>query len=137
MKNSGLIFIALLMSLPGFAITIDADEPRTIVADRIEYDFRSETLKTSGNTEIVNESGQRMTLTDSYITQSGAELSGSDIKMWLGNHVYVSSDNITRRGDLTIARNATFTACDDCDAYGDAWEITTYKIIHDMERRML
>ena len=137
MKHSGLIFIALLMSTPGFAITIDTDEPRTIVADRIEYDFRSETLKTSGNTEIVNESGQRMTLTDSYITQSGAELSGSDIKMWLGNHVYVSSDNITRRGDLTVARNATFTACDDCDAYGDAWEITTYKIIHDMERRML
>ena len=119
------------------AMSINMDEPRTIVADKIEYDVKSDTIKTVGNTEIVNQSGQRMTLMDSYITQQGGELSGDNIKLWLGNHVYVESDNVTRRGDLTIARRATFTACDDCDAYGDAWEISTYKIIHDMESRML
>lgn len=118
-------------------MSVNMDEPHTIVADKIEYDVKSETIKTVGDTEIVNQSGQRMTLTDSYITQQGEELSGDDIKLWLGDHVYVESDNITRRGDLTIARHATFTACDDCDAYGDAWVISTYKIIHDMESRML
>ena len=118
-------------------MSINMDEPRTIVADKIEYDVKSDTIKTVGNTEIVNQSGQRMTLMDSYITQQGGELSGDNIKLWLGNHVYVESDNVTRRGDLTIARRATFTACDDCDAFGDAWEISTYKIIHDMESRML
>ncbi|MBE6457202.1 MAG: LPS-assembly protein LptD [Alphaproteobacteria bacterium] len=120
-----------------WAIAINPNEPRTIKADKIEYDVKSETIKTSGNTEITNKSGQRLTLTDSYITQKGEELSGDDIRLWLGNHVYVESDNITRKGDLTIARKATFTACDDCDAYGDAWEISTYKIIHDMDSRML
>lgn len=119
------------------AFSVDANEPKTIVADKIEYDVKSETIKTSGKTEITNKSGQRLTLTDSYITQQGEELSGDDIRLWLGNHVYVESDNITRKGDLTIARGATFTACDDCDAYGDAWEISTYKIIHDMDSRML
>lgn len=137
MKSLYLVFAYLFLVASADAMTLNTDEPRTIVADKIEYDVRSETMKTVGNTEITNESGQRLTLTDSYITQQGEELSGDDIKLWLGNHVYVESDNITRRGDLTIARQATFTACDDCDAYGDAWEISTYKIIHDMQAREL
>ena len=137
MKNLHLFFVYLFLVASADAITLNADEPRTIVADNIEYDVRSETMKTVGNTEITNVSGQRLTLSDSYITQQGEEVSGDDIKLWLGDHVYVESDNITRRGDLTIARQATFTACDDCDAYGDAWEITTYKIIHNMDTRML
>ena len=129
--------LSMFVSATADALSVDTDQPHTIIADRIEYDVKSDTIKTVGNTEIVNQSGQRMTLGNSYISQQGVELSGNDIKMWLGNHVYVESDNVTRKGDLTIARHATFTACDDCDAYGDAWNISTYKIIHDMESRML
>jgi LPS-assembly protein len=136
-KKWSAFLLFILASANAVAMSVNMDEARTITADRIEYDVKSETIKTVGNTEIVNQSGQRMTLTDSYITQQGEELSGDDIRLWLGNHVYVESDNITRKGDLTIARRATFTACDDCDAYGDAWEISTYKIIHDMESRTL
>ena len=136
-KKLYLFFIVLFVSADADAVSINMDEPRTITADKIEYDVKSETIKTIGNTEIINQSGQRMTLTDSYITSKGEELSGDDIKLWLGNHVYVESNNITRKGDLTIARRATFTACDDCDEYGDAWEISTYKIVHDMNERML
>ncbi len=137
MKKWFVFLTSAMATVNAGAVSVDMNEPRTITADRIEYDVKQETIKTSGNTEIVNASGQRLTLTDSYITQQGDELSGDDIKLWLGNHVYVESDNITRKGDLTIARNALFTACDDCDAYGDAWKISTYKIIHDMESRML
>ena len=136
-KKRSAFLLGILASANADAMSVNMDEPRTIIADRIEYDVKSETIKTVGNTEIVNQSGQRMTLTDSYITQQGEELSGDNIKLWLGNHVYVESDNITRKGDLTIARQATFTACDDCDAYGDAWKISTYEIIHDMDSRML
>ncbi len=136
MKKLYCIFAAIM--LPGVSAgAISMDEPKTIVADKIEYDVRSESIKTSGNTEIINASGQRMTLTDSYISKSGDELSGDDIKLWLGKHVYVESDQITRTGDITIARDATFTACDDCDAYGDAWKISTTKIVHNMDTRML
>ena len=137
MKFLTSLFVFCLIPVTSYAITVDANDPRTIVADRIEYDVKSETIKTSGQTEIVNTSGQRMTLTDSYISQQGDALSGQDIKLWLGSHVYVESDNITRDGDLTIARGAVFTACDNCDGFGDAWKISTYKIVHDMESRML
>ncbi len=137
MRKWFVFFTSAMATVNAGAMSVNMNEPRTITADKIEYDVKQETIKTSGNTEIVNASGQRLTLTDSYITQQGDELSGDDIKLWLGNHVYVESDNITRKGDLTIARRATFTACDDCDAYGDAWEISTYKIIHDMETRIL
>ena len=130
-----LLFFALPVSVMGASVDIDA--PKTITADKIEYDVKSETIKTTGDTEIVNASGQRMTLTDSYLTKNGENLSGDDIQLWLGDHVYIESDNITRSGAETIAYHATFTACDNCDAYGDAWKITTRRIVHDMDTRML
>ena len=126
------IFILFLLACPAYALSIDVDTPKTITADKIEYDLKTETIKTSGDTEIVNSTGQRMTLTDSYLSKDGSSLTGDDIKLWLGSHVYIESDNIIREEDETIALNATFTACDDCDAYGDAWKISTQKIVHDM-----
>lgn len=130
-------FLCLINSVAYCATSIDINTPKTITADKIEYDLNTDTIKTSGETEITNTSGQRMTLTDSYITKDGSSLSGNDIQLWLGNHVYIESDNIIREGADTIATDATFTACDNCDAYGDAWKISTTKIIHDMDRRML
>lgn len=135
-KPSAFLLYCILPATAG-AASIDMETPKTITADKIEYDVNTETIKTSGNTEIVNASGQRMTLTDSYLSKNGENLSGDDIKLWLGDHVYIESDNITRDGIETIAYNATFTACDNCDAFGDAWKITTQKIVHDMDSRML
>ena len=135
-KNSAFLVFCILPVAAG-AASVDMETPKTITADKIEYDVKTETIKTSGNTEIVNESGQRMTLTDSYLSKNGENLSGDDIKLWLGDHVYIESDNITRSGIETTAFNATFTACDNCDAFGDAWKITTQKIVHDMDSRML
>lgn len=136
MKKIAPLFILSIMP-QAFAASVDINQPKTITAQKIEYDVKSETIKTSGNTEIVNASGQRMTLTDSYISKTGDALAGDDIKIWLGQHVYVESDSITRNGDETIAKYAMFTACDDCDPYGDAWQITASKIVHDMDTRML
>ena len=118
-------------------VPVDVNSPKTIKSEKIEYDVKTGTIKTSGKTEITNSSGQRMTLTDSYLSQRGNQLSGDDIKIWLGQHVYIESDNITRNGDETIARDAMFTACDGCDSFGNAWEINATKIEHNMSSRML
>lgn len=126
-----------VLPLTAGAASISFDTPKTITASKIEYDLKSETLKTSGNAEIVNASGQKMTLTDSYISQQGDSLSGDDIKLWLGDNVYIESKNITREGPISIAKKATFTACKDCDKFGDAWMISAYKIVHNMDTRML
>ena len=118
-------------------MSVNVDEPKTITADKIEYDLKNAVIKTSGQTEIVNKSGQRMTLTDSYISQNGDSLTGDDIKLWIGDHVYIESANIERTGNTTVARDALFTACDNCDGFGDAWKISTYKIVYKMDARML
>ena len=139
MKRVGTgIFALLTCSGTALAIgSVDINEPKTIVADKIEYDVKAETLKTVGNTEITNQSGQRMTLRDSYISKDGSTLDGDDIKLWLGSHVYVDAENVSRDGDITIARHATFTACDGCDAYGNAWTISATTVRHNMATRML
>ena len=137
MKKTSAFLVFCILPVAAGAASVDMETPKTITADKIEYDVKTETIKTSGNTEIVNASGQRMTLTDSYLSKNGENLSGDDIKLWLGDHVYIESDNITRSGIETTAFNATFTACDNCDAFGDAWKITTQKIVHDMDSRML
>ncbi len=137
MKIRKIFLIFCLGPATASAASVDIETPKTITADKIEYDVKSETIKTSGDTEIVNQSGQRMTLTDSYLTSNGENLSGNNIQLWLGDHVYIESDNIVRQGIETTAYNAMFTACDNCDAYGDAWQISTKKIVHDMDSRML
>lgn len=137
MKKSTAFLMALVSPIASNAASIDMNSPKTIKADKIEYDVKSETIKTSGNTEITNASGQRMTLTDSYISKTGDSLAGDDIKIWLSQHIYIESDKIIRDGDDTIARHAIFTACDDCDRFGNAWEISATTIEHDMADRML
>ena len=127
----------VFLSGPLFAITVDTDTPKTIKSDKIEYDVKSGAIKTSGKTEITNASGQRMTLVDSYLSGRGDEMSGQDVKIWLGQHVYIESDEITRDGADTIAKHAEFTACDGCDDFGNAWAIWASKITHDMDDRML
>ena len=127
----------MFMGTGAYATPLDVNSPKTIKSEKIEYDVKSGTVKTSGKTEITNATGARMTLKDSYMTSRGEYLSGDDIKIWLGQHVYIESDNITHDGDDTVAKNALFTACENCDSFGNAWEIYSTKIVHDMADRML
>lgn len=135
-KTVSFLFYAFIPAVAG-AMSMDTDAPKTITAPKIIYDVKTETIATAGDTEITNASGQRLTLKDSYISKTGDKLSGDDIKLWLGQHVYVESDSITREGDITVAKDAMFTACDDCDKFGDAWQISATTIKHDMDKRML
>lgn len=129
--------MAMLSVCAAHGAGVDINSPKTITADKIEYDLKSETIKTTGNTEIVNQTGQRMTLKDSYLSKTGDDLAGDDIKLWLGSHVYLESDNIVRNGDDTIAHRARFTACDGCDEMGDAWSFFARRIRHSMDDRMM
>lgn len=119
------------------AVSLDFNEPSVIRADKIEYNTKSATIQTHGKTEITNKSGQKMTLVDSYVSNGGKDLSGSDIQIWLGQNVYMESANVVREGNLTIATDATLTACKNCDSYGDAWEISAGRLKHELEERWL
>ena len=52
------------IALPG---TVDIDGPKTITADKIEYNAKSAEIKTIGNTTITNQSGQTLKLTNSLL----------------------------------------------------------------------
>lgn len=138
MKKTCCALALVLISHAANAMSVNLDEPTVIKADKIEYDLKSETLKTVGKTEISNKSGQKMTLKDSYITKNGTDLSGKDIQIWLGPHVYIESENVSKEGNITVAKGASFTACKNCDSFGgEAWEISAKRIKHDLEDRML
>lgn len=136
-KISLLSFLTCFVPFVANAINVNFDEPKTIKAKKIIYNVKTSEIKTSGGTEIVNKTGQKMTLTDSYITKKGLNLAGNDVKLWLGQNVYVESSDAQRNKDITIANNAVFTACHGCDSFGNAWEISGTKAIHNMSEHMV
>ncbi len=116
---------------------IDMDGPKNITAERVEYNVRDAKIKTVGKTTITNQSGQTLKLTDSSFSDKGAQVDGKNVELWLGNHIYISAKSVKRDGDITVAQDAVFTACDGCDSYGNAWEISATTIKHDIAERNL
>ena len=119
------------------ALGVNLDEAKTIKSDQIFYDIKSGAIESSGNTEMTNASGQRIKLDRISISNNYTNMSADDIELWLGSNVYVQAESMTRDGVETIANNAIFTACDGCDSYGNAWEISGSKVIHDANEKML
>lgn len=129
-----MLYCAYSYALPG---AVDMDGPKTITADKIEYNVKDSKLETHGNTTIINQSGQTLKLTDSSFSEKGTQIDGKDVELWLGNHVYISAKSVVRDGDITTAQDAVFTACDGCDSFGNAWEISATTIRHDLVERNL
>ncbi|MDR0726718.1 MAG: LPS assembly protein LptD [Rickettsiales bacterium] len=137
MKFFKIILAALLLPSALCAVGIDMDAPKTITAPKIEYNVKSSEIKTTGKTEISNTSGQKVTLVDSYIGNKGADAAGQDIELWLGKNVHVTAASIKREDESAISKKAIFTACYGCDDYGNAWEISTSTIEHNMDDHMM
>lgn len=119
------------------ALGVNMDEPKNIKSDEIIYDVKSGQMESSGNTEMTNASGQRIKLDHISLSKNASNMSADDIELWLGSNVYVRAENITRDGTETIAQHAVFTACDGCDTFGNAWEISGTTVIHDQDEKML
>ena len=128
------LYFAPAIALPG---AVDVDGPKTITADKIEYNVRDSQIQTTGKTTITNETGQTLKLNDSTFANKGTQVSGTDVELWLGDHVYIGAESIQRDGDMTVAHDAIFTACDGCDSFGNAWEISATMVKHDADARDL
>ena len=134
------IFISLPLCLilsNVFALDINLDEAKTLKSDEIIYDVKSGELESSGNTELTTASGQKVKLNHISISNNKTSMSAKDIELWLGDNVYIQAETINRDGPETIARHAIFTACDGCDSFGNAWEISGSTIIHDSDEKMI
>ena len=120
----------------GNAEMVDVNGQR-IKSDNFEYNLKTEQVKASGNTEMTNAEGQRVKLDSVTMSKDYANVDAKNIELWLGSHVYLRAEEMTRNGIETVAKDAEFTACDGCDDYGNAWEIFSKKVIHDSNEKML
>ncbi|HNY25204.1 MAG TPA: LPS assembly protein LptD [Alphaproteobacteria bacterium] len=134
-KPAFLFFLIPSASIAGQLV--DIESAKTISAPKIEYNIKSEAIKTTGQTEIKNTSGQKMTLTDSYISNKGQDTSGNNIEIWLDDNVHVTAEKVTRKDGDTISENATFTACYKCDSFGNAWEISSSMMTHSTNNKII
>lgn len=133
--KSSLLFC--LVAMNAMALGINMEESKSIKSDFIEYNIKTEEMKAVGNTEIINKSGQKVKSDNLSLTKDKTKMDADDIELWLGNHVYLRAEEISKRDDETIAHDALFTACDGCDEYGNAWVISSNKVIHDSDEKML
>ena len=108
-----------------------------VSSDELEYNAKTETIKASGNAELTNAEGQRVKSDTLTMTKDRENLEAKNIELWLGNHIYLNAQEITRKKDETIAKHAEFTACEGCDSYGNAWEISARRVKHDAQEKML
>lgn len=133
--KSSLLFC--LVAMNAVALGINMEESKSIKSDFIEYNIKTEEMKAVGNTEIINKSGQKVKSDSLSLTKDKTKMDADDIELWLGNHVYLRAEEVSKRDDETIANDAIFTACDGCDEYGNAWVISSNKVIHDSDEKML
>lgn len=137
MKKIKLSLLVCLFTTNAFCLGIDMNEAKTIKSNKVYYNVKTEEIKTSGNTEMTNAAGQRVKVNELSLSKKQSNVLANNIELWLGSHVYIKSDKITRDGEETIAKNADFTACDGCDNYGNAWDIHARTIIHDQNEKMV
>ena len=137
MKRLTASLLCLFVVNHAMALGINLDEPKTIKSEKIEYNAKSDKIEASGQTEIVNKSGQVIKLNQGTILKKEDAMSANDIELWLGKNVYVRAEEITKKLNETIAEHAMFTACDKCDAFGNAWEISSVEFIHDKSEKMM
>ena len=131
------IFLVLLITANAVAIEIDEKSPKTIKSDRIEYNLKTSTIKTYGNTEITNDAGQKIKTDGLSLSKNTNIASIDNPEIWLGHNVYIRAKSIEKHGNNTVAHKAMFTACNNCDSFGNTWEIFGNTIIHDSNEKML
>ncbi|MCL1892057.1 MAG: LPS assembly protein LptD [Alphaproteobacteria bacterium] len=110
--------------------SLDADAPKTITADKIEYDVKAKSIQTTGKTTIVNQTGQRVTLVDAYLGDRNTDAGGRNVVMYLSLRTRVTAERLEKNGDITIAKRPTYTTCANCGDYTEAWHISASKLKH-------
>ncbi|MDR1697175.1 MAG: LPS assembly protein LptD [Rickettsiales bacterium] len=122
----------------GFAAMLDTDSAKTITADKIEYDTKTQSVKTSGRVRIENASGQSANADAGFFSQDYKTANARNAEMMLGAHTHVSAADMKRDGALSVANDISYTTCwDGGDACVRGWEITASKLSHDNDRHMM
>lgn len=106
----------------------------TINSDKIEYDIKADSIKTYGYTELKNSKNQKIITNGAYYNKENMSLDGNNLELYLGENVYIKAETIYQSKNNIVSKNANFTACHNCDDFGDAWKISTSKIFYDKDK---
>ncbi|MCL2017633.1 MAG: LPS assembly protein LptD [Alphaproteobacteria bacterium] len=130
------IFFLISVSF-AFGITLDTDSPKEIVADKIEFNPKTGSIKTVGAASISLEGGQRMTLYDAYMDEKGRFAGGRNADLTLSHRTHISADVLEKDDTITNASGIVYTACHNCDENINAWEISASRLRHDVEAQYI
>ncbi|MDR1826251.1 MAG: LPS assembly protein LptD [Rickettsiales bacterium] len=111
-----------------YAASLDV-EYKEISADKLKYNVKSGNLKTSGKTEIVGKTGQKITLLDAHLSKTTA--GGKNVVMEWDERTMMTAETFGKNEDLTKADNITYTACHNCDETVTAWTVRATGASHD------
>lgn len=112
-----------------------------LVADRVTYDRRTGRLIASGNVEILDRQGTRITATEIDVTDDFRDGFVNALQVETVDETFFGAESAERAdGSRTTFNNGVYTACKPCEDNPDKppiWRIKAQKIIWNGEERTI
>ncbi|KQZ15817.1 Organic solvent tolerance protein [Mesorhizobium sp. Root554] len=110
-----------------------------LVAQRVEYNRKTQRLVASGNVELVNSDGTKISSDHIDITDDFADGFVNALRVETVDKTYFAAESAERQGGvLTTFNNGVYTACEPCEEQPDkapVWRIKARKIIWNGEKK--
>ncbi|MFC5384373.1 LPS-assembly protein LptD [Aquamicrobium segne] len=112
-----------------------------LVAERVEYDRKTQRLVASGKVEIVESSGTRISSEHIDITDDFADGFVNALHVETVDKTYFAAESAERMGGmLTTFHNGVYTACEPCEDKPDKpaiWRIKSQSIIWNSQKKTI
>ena len=110
-----------------------------LVAERVEYDRKTQRLVASGKVEIVHSDGTKVSSEHIDITDDFADGFVNALRVETVDKTYFAAESAERMGGvLTTFHNGVYTACEPCEDKPDKpaiWRIKSQKIIWNSQKK--
>lgn len=110
-----------------------------LVAERVEYDRRTQRLVASGKVEIIHSDGTKVSSEHIDITDDFADGFVNALRVETVDKTYFAAESAERMGGvLTTFHNGVYTACEPCEDKPDKpaiWRIKSQKIVWNSQKK--
>lgn len=112
-----------------------------LVAQRVEYDRKTQRLVASGDVEIINSDGTKINSEHIDITDDFADGFVNALRVETVDKTYFAAESAERMGGvLTTFHNGVYTACEPCEDKPDKpaiWRVKSQKIIWNSQKKTI
>lgn len=110
-----------------------------LVAQRVEYNRKTQRLVASGNVELINSDGTKISSDHIDVTDDFADGFVNALRVETVDKTYFAAESAERQGGfLTTFNNGVYTACEPCEEKTDKapiWRIKARKIIWNGQKK--